>query len=379
MTEVFENDSTSEESLERETVKIEQNHEALVNHQNNHRHEIVFKGDAKEYFNIQIVNIALTILTFGVFSAWAKVRKKRYFYGNTFLSGNSFEYLANPISILKGRLIAVILFAIYWLTSNFYPMLLIPVAVVAAFLLPWVIYRSLRFNALNSLYRAIQFGFDGKYKDAAATYIFWPALFPLTLGLIWPYVQYKQNNMVVSKSRFGLGKFDFSAKPKEFYQIYFGMFFLGLVIAVLLFTASLVVSFISTALATPGGESRLIMVLMPVLTLIPIFIVQIFFYTYLQVNIRNLVYNNATISNTRFESTLELGAMFKIYLVNIIAIICSLGLLAPWAAIRLARYKAENTVVISEQTLEQMKSSFGGDEGAMGEEIGDMFDVGVGI
>ena len=64
-----------------------------------------FTGKAREYFRIWIVNVALTICTLGIYSAWAKVRKKRYLYGNTLLQGTSFEYHGDPIKILKGRLI----------------------------------------------------------------------------------------------------------------------------------------------------------------------------------------------------------------------------------------------------------------------------------
>jgi hypothetical protein len=41
--------------------------------------KLEFKGSAKEYFKIWVVSICLTLITFGIFSAWAKVRKKRYF------------------------------------------------------------------------------------------------------------------------------------------------------------------------------------------------------------------------------------------------------------------------------------------------------------
>ena len=71
-----------------------------------------FHGRAGEYFRIWIVNIMLSIVTLGIYSAWAKVRNKRYFYSNTELDGSSFEYLADPVAILKGRLIAVGIFAI---------------------------------------------------------------------------------------------------------------------------------------------------------------------------------------------------------------------------------------------------------------------------
>ena len=60
-----------------------------------------FHGQGSEFFRIWIVNLVLTILTLGIYSAWAKVRTKRYFYGNTELAGDRFDYLASPIAILK--------------------------------------------------------------------------------------------------------------------------------------------------------------------------------------------------------------------------------------------------------------------------------------
>ena len=53
-----------------------------------------FGGSGFEYFKIWIVNILLTILTLGLYYPWAKVRKNRYFYGNTSLDERNFEYHA---------------------------------------------------------------------------------------------------------------------------------------------------------------------------------------------------------------------------------------------------------------------------------------------
>ena len=44
---------------------------------------IEFSGDGGEYFRIWIVNLALSVVTLGIYSAWAKVRRLRYFYGST--------------------------------------------------------------------------------------------------------------------------------------------------------------------------------------------------------------------------------------------------------------------------------------------------------
>jgi uncharacterized membrane protein YjgN (DUF898 family) len=66
-----------------------------------------FTGSGSEYFRIWIANLLLTIVTFGIYSAWAKVRRTRYFYDSTRVAGSSFEYHGEPVGILKGRLVAV--------------------------------------------------------------------------------------------------------------------------------------------------------------------------------------------------------------------------------------------------------------------------------
>ena len=76
-----------------------------------HKYPFVFTGTGGEYFRIWIVNIALTIVTLGIYSAWAKVRTNRWFYGHTLLDNSPFSYLATPMQILKARLITLIAFA----------------------------------------------------------------------------------------------------------------------------------------------------------------------------------------------------------------------------------------------------------------------------
>jgi uncharacterized membrane protein YjgN (DUF898 family) len=64
----------------------------------------------------------LSVLTLGIYSAWAKVRRLRYFYDNTSVAG-SFDYHGNPISILKGRIIAVVLLAVHHFAGAANPLL----------------------------------------------------------------------------------------------------------------------------------------------------------------------------------------------------------------------------------------------------------------
>ena len=126
------------------------------------REQFTFTGTAREYFGIWIVNVLLTIVTLGVYSAWAKVRRQRYFYGNTWLAGASFDYHARPVRILVGRLIVLAVLVAYNLALQFQPILGGLIAVALIFAAPWFVMRGLRFSARVTSYRNIRFDFTGQ-------------------------------------------------------------------------------------------------------------------------------------------------------------------------------------------------------------------------
>ena len=112
--------------------------------------ELRFAGRGPEYFRIWIANLALSLLTLGIYSAWAKVRTKRYLYASTSLDGVSFEYTADPVKILKGRVLVVGFGAIYALSGQLVPLVNGLLGLAMLFLLPWVVNRALAFNARYS-------------------------------------------------------------------------------------------------------------------------------------------------------------------------------------------------------------------------------------
>ena len=85
-------------------------------------HRLEFTGSGPEYFRVWIVNLLLTIVTLGIYSAWAKVRSLRYFYGTTSLDGTAFEYHGTGLQILKGRLIAFAVLVLWSLSLEFAPL-----------------------------------------------------------------------------------------------------------------------------------------------------------------------------------------------------------------------------------------------------------------
>jgi uncharacterized membrane protein YjgN (DUF898 family) len=72
---------------------------------NEHSFRFAFTGRSGEYFRIWIISLCLSLLTIGVYSAWGKVRKRRYLYAHTKLDGTGFDYRASPLAILRGRVL----------------------------------------------------------------------------------------------------------------------------------------------------------------------------------------------------------------------------------------------------------------------------------
>jgi uncharacterized membrane protein YjgN (DUF898 family) len=109
-----------------------------------------FKGTADEYFRIWIVNTLLSVVTLGVYSAWAKVQRLQYFYGNTFLDGVPFAYHAAPLAILKGRVLTYGVLAIVAVLSYRWPELGKGLTFGLAWAGPWLIVKALRFRNANT-------------------------------------------------------------------------------------------------------------------------------------------------------------------------------------------------------------------------------------
>ncbi len=192
----------------------------------NQRHTpVIFEGKTSEYFGIWIVNLLLSIVTLGIYSAWAKVRRKKYFYNNTLIDNVGFDYHAKPISILKGRLIAVALLVV----AAINPILQSLVFLLIFIALPWLVVRGSIFNARNSSHRGLRFDFVGTVGKAVRVFVGLPLLTIITFGMAAPYAAHEKNQFLVNHHRFGLSQFEMQRVVKQFYKVYTILFIVPLI------------------------------------------------------------------------------------------------------------------------------------------------------
>ncbi|NOX28185.1 MAG: DUF898 domain-containing protein [Gammaproteobacteria bacterium] len=386
-----------------------------------------FTGTGGEFFKIWIMNLILTILTLGVYSAWAKVRTNRYFYGNTKLSNSSFDYHADPIVLLKGRLISVALLLIYIFLGNLFPVAGLVFAVLLSLVVPWVIWRSIQFNARMTSYRNVRFSFDGKlgslYKyilllpfiplivaviigavvgyqsySSGSSYFGTAGFVIITIGLfamylMVPYIQKAITAYYINGHNYGQGDLSAELSGRKYYLVYLSligwsiliMIGLSIAIGVVAVLAGVDTSPMLQGLASAGvGGAPDISALPTLGTLaalsLPFLFVGIWFKAYTTAKIRSHVFANTKMDDViQLESNMGVMRLFVFYLVNFLLMVATLGLAYPWVKVRIARFSADATLAHVTGNLDHYISQQQNYQSALGDEMGEAFDVGADV
>jgi uncharacterized membrane protein YjgN (DUF898 family) len=332
---------------------------------------IEFTGTAKEYFGIWITNILLSIITIGIYSAWAKVRTKKYFAHHTLIAESSFDYHAKPLSILKGRIIALVLYFIYGLVSQASPLLGFILLVLVFLATPWIIVQSMRFNLRNTSHRGLRFNFVGKISEAVKIYIFYTLLIIFTLGLILPFLNYRSRNFAINNTCFGFSRFHAQLTIRSFYLTYLKL--AGWIFLTALGFAALLVFVNKSGLAARFCFD--VANFIPYLPLIFLTFLIVGPGAYLKASLGRLVYNSTQLENFSFVCNWRARDLIWIYGSNFILIVLSFGLLIPWSKIRSTNYLVNHMAIKGDANFDHFVAGKIEQLSATGQEIGEFFDV----
>lgn len=332
-----------------------------------------FVGSGSEYFRIWIVNLLLSIVTLGIYSAWAKVRRTRYFYANTKLAGTSFDYHGNPVAILKGRIIAALFIAAYNIAFKISTATGFIMLAALILLLPWLVWKSYQFKLYNTSYRALRFGFRGSLGSVYVNYLLLPALTFLTAYLLAPFAHQRIKKYQHEESRYGNAHFSFHGTVGSFYKVYLIVLGIGIAGAFVIgfgFSGTLGAFFRGGGLKHASGTGIITFLLFIfllyawMLSLFPIFLALV----------QNLIWNNTTIGTHRFESHMKPGKMVFIAFTNLIGIVGTVGLFIPFAHVRALKYRIESMSLICGDSLDEFVAGAQPDASATGEGMADLLD-----
>lgn len=350
---------------------------------------LTFIGRGADYFRVWSVNLLLTVITLGLYSPWAKVRREKFFHQNTRLAGASFDYHGRPLAIFVGRAIAFALIGLTQLQGLDPSIATIATAMVLA-LLPLLMQRSVRFRLANASWRGLRFGFDGRARQAYRLFLghglvaglltLLPLaaigaggppgiamLVPLALALQFPVALADWRRFVAGHARYGTLPFACDVSRGAFVRVWLGVYGLwigtGLTgIAVLALVGSLDPTAPGDGRATVGAVAGAAFAYLLAATLWP----------WVTARTQNLVWNRMRIGQHRLRSTLDVRAFVRLQLVNLALTVITLGLYRPFAIVASVRARVDAMALLPAHDLSDALAGGAAATRAIGDEAVDL-------
>jgi uncharacterized membrane protein YjgN (DUF898 family) len=371
-----------------------------------------FTGSGSEYFRIWIVNLLLILVTVGLYYPFAKVRRLRYFYGNTKLGGEEFDFHGNPWKMLRGLLLMAALLGAYGLATNVSPWAALVALLLLAGIWPALFRASLQFRLANTSWRGLRFHLEGSLGDAYRA--LWPMLVVMVMylgaiGFVAPQEagpQARPNAVAGAVTLIG-GLLAMLLMPWFWYAIKrfqhdhyalgpertvlrsgaapFYSLFLKAGGLSLLFLLPVIAVFVWISATLAGGAQRgsvptASFLLVPALLIVAYLGMLIIVGSFTAARLQNLVWSNTRSTSLRFSSRVRVRALAALTAKNWLLIALTLGLYLPFARVARARLLIESVEVTSRHpphVLTAALRGMGGD--AAGDASADLLGIDVGL
>jgi uncharacterized membrane protein YjgN (DUF898 family) len=383
---------------------------------------IEFSGTSSEYFRIWIVNLLLIMVTLGIYYPWAKVRKIKYFYNNTHISGHALDFHADPKKMLRGAAIVGVFFLLYSFAVDFSPVTGLVAVLAIMALAPPLFNASMRFRLANTSWRGMRFRFVAKELKEAYWCIAPPlalfllpglilafldggegakkstvmpmqgstvGLYVLVLAIAIPYFFWRLKRYQHNHFAWGPLKSEYRSEVAATYKVF------GLTLSlILLMTVVIVVLMVGLAIliggmGSIGGKFNMTHGLGSVMSYLFILIPLLFLFAiainiapraYFTSTMQNLIWSRTGNRHFRFKSDLATGRFMGLQFKNYLLIMITLGLYWPFAVVATKRMQLEAVSLKTRVSLDALSDAARARENdAAGDMAADIFGFDIGL
>ena len=376
-------------------------------------HRIEFTGSGGEYFRVWIVNLLLTVVTFGLYTPFARRRTARYFYGHTVVAGSPLEFTATKGRMLAGFLLLVGLYVAFNVAAESDQQVATAVMLLGgAALAPYFWASAMRFRMTSTRWRGVRLQFTASWPQVYRAA--WPMLALALLGIagatsitmLLPHapiqharaaqaapdlahvgaalgvlltlmllsmaaavvLDYNAKCLVVQHGRIGGQSGRWKPLLSDFFRIWLAA--AGLFIACV---AVVVVAGAALALLVAGGmrsSGVVLIALVPLLVVLLAVAASAPARAYRQARVFRLVWNNTGVSQiARFKTRLRVRSYVFLRVRNILLVIFTLGFYRPFAMVSEYRMRAESVTLHVKGSLDQLAGQLAREEHALGDAV----------
>lgn len=383
------------------------------------RHKIKFHGAGDSYFGLWLVNVFLSVITLGIYSAWAKVRTRRFFYGNTELAGDRFDYHAKPMQILIGRILVILGIVVFYVCLYSAEIVALVLALCFLALLPWIIVRNWRFQAIMSSYRGVRFNYHPRIGRACIVFFVLPVIIYCVLLFLFMLcsrlmvmgaisqiflaimtfivlsafiavngiINALSYDLYVNNMFFGDAAFKGEMRKNVFvkFSLFATLISLPFLILAVVAISSFIYDVFMISLTGNGDEMLTYTILANSGKLILAYILLLaggmVVRAYLIVVHRNYMFNQTSLNDGKIKlhSSMKVMPYLWLLFVNTLIIIFTLGLGTPFAHVRHARYMLETIEVEGDVESLAIHAHSDTARSAVAEELVQMMDINVAL
>jgi uncharacterized membrane protein YjgN (DUF898 family) len=165
--------------------------------------------------------LLLTIVTLGIYRFWYRTDLRRWYWRNTKVGGDGFEYRGTPKELFIGFLIALTITLPLYFAGTLAALFIASEAttniitfvglLVLAVLAQYGAFRARRFRLTRTVWRGLRFDQKGSAWRYAGVSLLWFIATLATLGLTFPLLRRSLEAMKIGNTRFGTAEGRFEA------------------------------------------------------------------------------------------------------------------------------------------------------------------------
>ena len=303
---------------------------------------VVFQARGLDFFWILLRNLVFTILTLGIYAFWAKVRRRAFLWSSTRILGEPLEYTGTGKELFISFLIVmgcfVLLALVQTLLVLLHPLAGLVLYVGLLYAIHFASYRTIRYRLTRTRWRGIRGNLDGSAARYALKAFGYTLAVVGTLGILGPWCTSNLVSLQINNAFLGTRRLSFNGPPRELYFAYFITLFaiiglLGAGAVIIYYNLQDVMQTVkqaadasdphfNAAFFTIAGVSAVLSV---ALTLVGAIYQAAFARWY---------FGHLSFGAMQLRSTLTAGALAKLYLVNMLLLVFTLGIAYPWVCLR---------------------------------------------
>jgi uncharacterized membrane protein YjgN (DUF898 family) len=263
-----------------------------------------YKGNGNDLAVLMLKNLFLSIITLGIYRAWARTSTRQYLWSQTFFLGDRGAYTGTGKELFKGWVKMIGILFVLGLSVNWLTILLklfmpeqiahglngILFFMIYTFIGSVAIYSGFAYRASRTLWRQIRFGVQRDHalaKEFSRLYMTGVAVLIVTFSLYYPFFKNKFHKFLVNHARLGSKFFSYSGDGNEYAIIHF---------------KGLLLSLFTLGIYFPW-----------------------FIKNTLQYRLEHTHFDDA-----RFGIDVKGGEILKYSLLSYLAVLCTFGLALPW-------------------------------------------------